>query len=237
MSVIIKKLITSTFIVLGLAVNAHATIYTTTFNVDSLIDDDEFGANSTGLGFLASPTTNTLATLSFDSNTNTFVLTAGKLDNIVGTGIYIDAVVFETNQASNTISAGTVTQPNYATPDITSISEFTSDLPNFTQQIDNFDVGYSFNNALHDNQQVTFTINGFNPNCLTATTGCGVNSNLLSSNSFAIRLRSGTNDSDNVSYFLGATIDPASAVPEPETYAMFMVGLGLLGFVSRRRLS
>jgi hypothetical protein len=25
------------------------------------------------------------------------------------------------------------------------------------------------------------------------------------------------------------------AVPEPETYAMFMTGLGLMGFIARRR--
>ena len=29
----------------------------------------------------------------------------------------------------------------------------------------------------------------------------------------------------------------ASAVPEPEAYSMFLAGLGLLGFVSRKRKS
>lgn len=31
------------------------------------------------------------------------------------------------------------------------------------------------------------------------------------------------------------TISAAAAIPEPETYAMFMAGLGLMGFVARRR--
>lgn len=40
-------------------------------------------------------------------------------------------------------------------------------------------------------------------------------------------------------YSKGAFIDTISvaAVPEPETYAMFLVGLGLLGFAARRRQS
>ena len=28
---------------------------------------------------------------------------------------------------------------------------------------------------------------------------------------------------------------PAAPVPEPETYALFMAGLGLMGFIARRR--
>lgn len=31
------------------------------------------------------------------------------------------------------------------------------------------------------------------------------------------------------------TTDPVAAVPEPETYAMLLIGLGLLGFAARRR--
>lgn len=231
------KNLAAAILLAGMVLPAQATIYTTTFSTSSLEDDDEFGNNSDDLTILAA---GNFATLAFNSNTNTFTVTAASLDTFFGAGYYIDAVLFETNQSLGEISPGTVTQPAYSTDDITSIAEFSSDLPNFTDGpggIPNFDVGYSFNNPLHDNQQVTFVVNGFNPNCLTANTGCGVNSNLLSQNAFALRVRNGTDDTNEVSYFLGASIDPASAVPEPETYAMFMAGLGLLGFVSRRKKS
>jgi hypothetical protein len=34
---------------------------------------------------------------------------------------------------------------------------------------------------------------------------------------------------------LTLTGGPVAAVPEPETYAMLLAGLGLLGFIARRR--
>lgn len=39
----------------------------------------------------------------------------------------------------------------------------------------------------------------------------------------------------NSEYYYGATIGIAAAVPEPETYAMMLAGLGALAFAARRR--
>jgi hypothetical protein len=40
---------------------------------------------------------------------------------------------------------------------------------------------------------------------------------------------------DNLRFGLAGQVISVPAVPEPETYAMMMAGLGLMGFVVRRR--
>ena len=40
---------------------------------------------------------------------------------------------------------------------------------------------------------------------------------------------------ENLAYSVQATGSHFQAVPEPETYAMMLAGLGLLGFAARRR--
>lgn len=44
-----------------------------------------------------------------------------------------------------------------------------------------------------------------------------------------------TNEYGNYSTFLTSDDSPMAAVPEPETYAMLLAGLGLMGFAARRR--
>ena len=56
------------------------------------------------------------------------------------------------------------------------------------------------------------------------------------------RIHIDTSNTDNVAYLLdnlqvassfdGSAVTP---VPEPESYAMFMAGLGVMGFIARRR--
>ena len=55
-------------------------------------------------------------------------------------------------------------------------------------------------------------------------------------------IRIDTNSVEGVSYILdnlqvasSLEIDPVTQVPEPESYAMFMAGLALMGFIARRR--
>lgn len=65
-----------------------------------------------------------------------------------------------------------------------------------------------------------------------------VNASLSSGQYFAARLEATVAPDDLVSYYGGQFLTPSleiSPVPEPETYAMFLVGFGLLGFAVRRR--
>ena len=55
-------------------------------------------------------------------------------------------------------------------------------------------------------------------------------------------IRIDTTSTESVSYILdnlqvasSLEIDPVTQVPEPESYAMFMAGLALMGFIARRR--
>jgi hypothetical protein len=55
---------------------------------------------------------------------------------------------------------------------------------------------------------------------------------VLSASSFALHVQ-GLTDAQGGS----AWYSPTPAVPEPETYAMLLAGLGLVGFIGRRRMS
>lgn len=49
------------------------------------------------------------------------------------------------------------------------------------------------------------------------------------------RLNLAATDQRNIYYEMGQTITVAAPVPEPESYAMMLAGLGLMGIVARRR--
>ena len=53
----------------------------------------------------------------------------------------------------------------------------------------------------------------------------------------AATAQSASNQYGNYSTFTGTFASPVAAVPEPETYAMMLAGLGLVGFMARRRKS
>ena len=53
----------------------------------------------------------------------------------------------------------------------------------------------------------------------------------------AATAQSASNQYGNYSTFTGTFASPVAAVPEPETYAMLLAGLGLVGFMARRRKS
>lgn len=235
MNAAIKKLIAGSFIALGLAANANATIYQINFNAPGTLDTTNFGFNALNFAVGAS---GTFASLTFDSNTNVFSLAAANnLSTFFAANTFIAAISFETNQDRSDINDSNVSGGG--------ISNFieSSGGPDFTSLIDNFDVTYTFDDqVLTDGETVNFTITGFNPNCLTATTGCGVNSNALSAGVFSIRLGRSVIGLDPAAWALGTEINANGGtfaatslpVPEPEIAFMMALGLGVLGFAARR---
>ena len=76
----------------------------------------------------------------------------------------------------------------------------------------------------------------------TPLTNAGGTHALLTANPFApgggFQNNTASWECDNcasVPYFVEGSVTSVSAVPEPETYAMMLAGLGLLGFAARRR--
>jgi hypothetical protein len=177
------------------------------------------------------------ATLSFESlasaddNTSvgrTYVEQGFKLDDITMTSAY----GFATWGSSNMFFSGSTALMNNNDAGITRLTQvgggafnlasvdLTVMYPGLTgdgnvavtftgTKLDNSTVMQSFN--VNDGAPQTFTFTGFTN---------------LASVSWA----------DNATYHQFDNINVA-AVPEPETYAMFLAGLGLMGFVARRRIA
>lgn len=173
----------------------------------------EFGGaviNGTGI----TPSSN-FATLTIDDTSNLFTLTLG---NLVGFGFGSDA-----NATDLAISypgtPGSIPTVSGVVGGVPSIGTTNANNPE-----GKFDFGFIFDsvgNELTSGETVSWTATGFNFSQVTSG----------SLGSFALRIQ-GEGQGSNGNGWYGATL---AAVPEPETYAMMLAGLGLIGFVARRR--
>lgn len=69
----------------------------------------------------------------------------------------------------------------------------------------------------------------------TPTTGSAVSSSTLNSGDYFIKITGlGAGTGGSGSYVVATSV---TAVPEPESYAMFLAGLGIMGAVARRRFA
>lgn len=58
---------------------------------------------------------------------------------------------------------------------------------------------------------------------------------LTSGTSYVLTLSGSTSGGDTTAFVDNVTLTPLAAVPEPETYAMMLAGLGFVGFIAKRR--
>lgn len=210
----------------------NATIYTTLFTNASAVDSTAGG--NLGLSFLSGAPTGTFASLSYNSVTNVFILSAASnLDSYFGANTFIDAIALNTMQ-----SRAEINDENVSGGGIFDLVESTNEVPDFgADSADDFHILYRAGNGteLVQGEAMTFTIAGLNPNCFTSIK-CEQNNQPLFASAFALRVTNNPSGNSNtaISWYSGASIDPALAVPEPSSYAMLLAGLGVLGFVFRR---
>lgn len=199
-----------TCVALALAVSSGLSIGATNLSFN-------FGTFFVGIGPAAPPTFATLSVTSADDKTFAFDLNIlGNLNSVFGsTGTFVKALTINTfsnaDPTSNTIAAGTW--------GVSTIGLKTN--PANTGSV-NWDFADYFGNSsnfpttrLTQGEEVKWT-----------TTFASVQSPLFGSPAMILKVQGYGNSSEYT---------PTSPIPEPETYAMMLAGLGLMGLVARRR--
>ena len=160
----------------------------------------------------------TMSVTSTDDLTFTFNLVTNDLNSLFTSGAYIDKAIFNTatgtNPTSLTFLSGDVSTVTLANgPNVGSIAfDFGANFPN-----NNNNGGVS---RLTANEQASWSV----------TFGSAQTSPFFSDPGSALHV-AGLTDAQGGS----AWYTPTTPVPEPETYAMLLTGMGLIGAIARRR--
>jgi hypothetical protein len=195
----------SSLAVLAFASTASATAYTYEFG----------GAPISGNGI--TPSSN-FATLAFDSVSDIFSLTLGNL-----------ASVGFTNGTPNVLSLAVSYPTELSNGDISNVSGGVSSITTNpgNNPLGNFNFSFDFgsnSDQLITGETVTWKVSNFNVNNL-SDNGSG---------EFAIWIDNAKLTGEGKAWY-GVTNTTINPVPEPETYAMLLAGLGMMGFIVRRR--
>lgn len=169
-----------------------------------------FGGDAiNGTGISPAPT---FATLTVDDVSNLFTLT---LADLTGVGFGPNAMATDMAVSYSGVNPGV----SGVSGGVNAVS-----VTNSNQPAGAFDFGFGFTtgaNELLSNESVSWTATGFDFSNVTSG----------SLGSFALRIQ-GAGQGSNGNGWYGATL---AAVPEPETYAMMLAGLALIGFAGKRK--
>jgi hypothetical protein len=205
-------------IVLGFTTTASAAVYTYTFGdrIDTQGNSD-FGPATPG----------DFATLLFDDVTKQFTLSLinPAFSTAFPSGAYVDDLAVNYNDGAqgnpSPVTASAISGGVSAISANSSTGPYSGSDP-FTWGIGNGA------NRLTNGESVTWTASGLDNSWL-------VNYNppiLTGDGTFALHVNRSGDGVETNSWYRATLV---TAVPEPETYAMMLAGLGLMGFVVRRR--
>ena len=205
-------------------------------------------ANLNQSGTLASKVTTGIAPVNMTALASSLTQTSQALSKLAATaeaerkwgGIYVagtNSSVEVINLDASWLNSSSYYNFTNMAAGATLIVNFSGDSASFTggyQAFDGYNVLFNFADATSLTIGTGFQANVLAPNA-SVTGGSGViNGSVVVNNwNSAVQI--------NANHYFAATdvagLNLAAAVPEPETYAMLLAGLGLVGFVARRRKS
>jgi hypothetical protein len=177
-----------------------------------------FGTLLSG-SYQPSDTFASMSVISTDDLTFTFALNAYDLNSLFTSGAYIDKAIF------NTVTGDSPTSLAFLSGDVSGVT--LANGPNVGSVT--FDFGANFPNNNNGGARLTA-----NETASWSVTFASAQTSLFADPSSALHVASLTTGQGGSAWYTPTTT-PTTPVPEPETYAMLLAGLGLIGAIARRR--
>ncbi len=179
------------------------------------------------------PSTLTAVDLSINANTNAYGVRIGELD-------WYNSATLRLNNSLDELGVRWTLDLRFTTPsgpDPRGGEPFALTIRNPINPTG--DSIYGFELADLTNLRNSFSLSGITVSNLRyqVIDGAGAGDSFLQTSSITGRTYWYNDERNHSSLFVVAdfTAPPVTAIPEPETYAMLLAGLGLMGFVARRR--